>query len=48
MGNCINYCVYNRVNGGTRRFSDTHFNLLPKSCAVCIHKLLAQTYCGEI
>jgi len=34
MANYINYCVYKRVNGGTKRFSDTRFNMPPESCAV--------------
>lgn len=36
MGNYINYCVYKRVNGGTKRFSDTRFNMPPESCVVPI------------
>lgn len=36
MGNYINYCVYKRVSGGTKRFSDTRFNMPPESCAVPI------------
>jgi hypothetical protein len=37
MGNYINYCLYEykRVNGGTKRFTDTRFNL-PESLLCCV------------
>jgi len=48
MGNYINYyCVYEhkRVNSGTKRFTDTRFNL-PESCVVYI--IQAQISCNGI
>lgn len=50
MGNYINYCVYKRVHGGTKRFSDTRFTMPPESCVVpiLVYIYKAQMSCGGI